>query len=193
MIRNYFNDPITKRFIDAFPKFKKEENETKNYFWETWLSSPFFDDKLTEEDLKKIYNHLLAAYYDWHFIYMDDLGIALNIFHIVEDYYPNTKVRLQLVEQLRDMDLEEFKKSGLSINSAGANPKVATNMDALIDLVDSQSANFQLKSTEQTLRAKFNSLYDGVMEDFINRFKPLFVKLYSGVDSYIYQNPIENN
>lgn len=193
MIRNYFNDPITKRFIDAFPKFKNDGTDDLKYFWETWLESPFYDNKLTEEDLKNIYNHLLASYYDWHFIYMDDLGIALNVFHIIEDYYPNTKIRLQLVEQLRDMDLEEFKKSGISINSSGANPKVATEMDNLIDLVDSQSANFQLKSTEQTLRAKFNSLYDGVMDDFIMRFKPLFVKLYSGVDSYIYQNPIEKN
>ena len=28
------------------------------------------------------------------------------------------------------------------------------------------------------------------MEQFIDRFKPLFVKLYNGVNDYIYQNPI---
>ena len=36
------------------------------------------------------------------------------------------------------------------------------------------------------------SLYDGVMEDFVARFKPLFVKLYNGVNSYIYQNPTDD-
>ena len=61
-------------------------------------------------------------------------------------------------------------------------------MSELIDLVDSQNASFQLKSKEQALKAKFMSLYDDVMKDFVDRFKPLFVKLYSGVNSYIYCN-----
>lgn len=191
MIRNYFLKPITKRFIDAFPKFKNEDGTSVKYFWETWLDSPFYDANLTESDLQDIYNHLLAQYYNWHYVYMDDLGIALNTFHIIHDYYPNCKERLNLVAQIRNLSIDEFKKSGLMINSQGSNPKIATEMDELIDLVDSQSANFQLKSQEQALKAKFVALYDGVMEDFIVRFKPLFVKLYSGVNSYLYQNKIE--
>lgn len=192
MYKNYFNNPITKRFIDAFPKFKAEEGENKTYFWEGWQQSPFYDAQLTEDDLSKIYYHMRAAYYNWHFIYMDDLGISDNVYHIIEDYYPNCKERLNLVNQLRGMSLEEFKQSGIFIDSMGSNPKVEKQMGELIDLVDSQNASFQLKSQEQVLKAKFASLYDGVMEEFINRFKPLFVTLYNGVNSYIYENPIEN-
>lgn len=191
MLKNYFNTPISKRFIDAFPKFKNEEDdEDKKYFWETWLSSPFYDPDLTENDLKDIYNHLLAAYYNWHFIYMDDLGIALNVMHVIEDYYPNVKERLKLAKEIRDISLEAFKKSGIQIESTGTNPKTATNMDELIDLVDSQRATFQRKSEEQAIRGKFNSLVDGIMEEFIDRFKYMFVKLYSGVNDYIFCNPI---
>lgn len=195
MFRQYFAKPITKTFIQAFPKFKKDEGDTSDvkYFWETWKASPFFDTKLTEADLNKVYNHLLATYYNWHFIYTDDLGIALNVMHIIEDYYPNCKERLSIVEQLRELELDEFKKSGINIDSMGANPKTVRDMDKLIDMVDSQTANFQIKSTEQTLKAKFYALYDGVMEEFISRFKPLFVKIYSGLNNYVYCNPEENN
>ena len=84
-----------------------------------------------------------------------------------------------------------IKQSGITVDSQGSNPKIATSMDKLINLVDSQNANFQIKSQEQTLKAKFMALYDGVMEEFIERFKPLFVKLYNGVNSYLYRNPIE--
>ena len=188
MIRNYFIKPIRKRFIDAFPKFKNDGTDDNVYFWEAWQQSPFYNESLTETDLKDIYNHLLADYYNWHFIYPDDLGITLNVFKIVDEYYPNVKVRLDLVDQLRTLSLDEFKKSGISITSSGANPKVAREMDELIDLVDSQNANFQLKSQEQVLKAKFISLYDGIMDEFVSRFKPLFVKLYSGVESYLYLN-----
>lgn len=193
MIRNYFNKPIRKRFIDAFPKFKRtdEDSEDVMYFWETWKNSPFYDNTLTETELKDIYYHLLAAYYDWHFIYADDMGIALNVTHTIEDFYPNTKKRLAIASQLRTMTLDEFKKSGLTISSQGANPKVETDMDELIDLVDSQTANFQLKSEEQALRNQFNSLFDGIMENFVDRFKYMFVKLYSGVTDYLYFNPNE--
>lgn len=193
MIKNYFEKPITKRFIDAFPKFKRDEtdDESKIYFWEGWQQSPFFDDKITEEQMKDCYYHLLASFYNWHFIYMDDLGISLNTYHIIHDYYPNALTRLDLVKQLRDMTLEEFEKSGITINSQGGNPKVATDMDKLIDLVDSQTANFQLKSKEQVLKAKFVSLYDGIFDEFVDRFKDCFVKLYSGVNSYLYLNPQE--
>ena len=193
MIKNYFNKPIVKRFIDAFPKFKRdvdEDTETK-YFWETWQDSPFYISDLTEDDLEDIYHHLMAKYYNWHYIYMDDIGIALNTFDIIHDYFPNCKERLLLVDQMRNLSIEEFKKSGISIDSQGANPKIATNMDELINLVDSQNASFQIKSTEQTLKAKFMALYDGVFDEFIDRFKPLFVKLYNGVNSYLYINKEE--
>ena len=193
MRRNYFNDPITKRFKDAFPKFEAEEGDPEDvkFFWETWQTSPFYISTLSKDDLKDVYNHLLARYYNWHYVYMDDLGIALNTMHIIHDYYPNCKERLSLVDQLRELTVDDFAKSGIQINSQGANPKTATDMDELIDLVDSQSANFQLRSTEGAIRAKFMSLYDGVMDEFIDRFKDLFVKLYNGVNSYLYQNPIE--
>ena len=191
MIKNYFESPISKRFIDAFPKFKREEGETENYFFETWEQSPFFIETLTEDDLKNIYNHLLAEYYNWHFIYLDDLGISLNVMKIIKDYFPNTKERLKLVEDIRNMSIEEFKKSGIGIQSTGSNPKIAQNMEDVIDLVDSQTANYQLKSKEQTIKAKFMSLFDDVFKDFTDRFKPLFVKLYSGVNSYLYCNEEE--
>lgn len=188
MLHNYFVNPIRKRFIDAFPKFKNDGTDDNVYFWEAWQQSQFYNESLAETDLKHIYDHLLADYYNWHFIYPDDLGITLNVFKIIDEYYPNVKVRLDLVEQLRNLSLDEFKKSGITINSSGQNPKIATEMDELIDLVDSQNASFQLKSHEQVLRAKFMALYDGIMDEFIARFKPLFVKLYSGVESYLYIN-----
>lgn len=191
MIHNNFKHPISKRFINAFPKFKDTDSENVEYFWETWQNSQFYDANLTEQDLSDIYYHLLAKYYDWHFRYMDDMGISLNVMHIIHDYYPNCKEKLSLVEQMRNLTLDEFKKSGVLIDSQGQNPKVSTNMDELINLVDSQNASFELKSTEQTLKAKFMSLYDGVMEEFIDRFKECFVKLYSGLTSYIYFNDID--
>lgn len=189
---NFFKKPISKRFIDAFPKFKRTDpDDTTLYFWETWTSSPFYDSTLTESDLENIYNHLLSSYYNWHYVYLDDLGISLNTMHIIHDYYPNCKERLSLVDQMRALTIDEFKKSGIMIDSQGQNPKVATNMDELIDLVDSQNASFQLKSEEQAIRGKFASLVDGVMDDFIDIFKPLFTKLYAGVNSYIYTNQFD--
>ena len=84
MHRNYFVKPIRKRFIDAFPKFKADgDDDWGTYFWETWQASPFYDSTLTEDDLKGIYNHLMAEYYNWHFIYPDDFGIAMNVMHII--------------------------------------------------------------------------------------------------------------
>lgn len=195
MRRNYFKHPIRKRFIDAFPKFERSESDSEDvdFFWETWQNSPFYTSTISKDNIKHVYNHLLTAYYDWHFIYGDDLGISLNVMHMIEEYYPNVLKRLAIVDELRGMSLDDFKKSGLNINSQGANPKTETDMDALIDMVDSQTASFQLKSDEQALRAQFNSLYDGIMEDFIDRFKFMFVKLYTGVTDYIYINDISNN
>ena len=188
MHSQYFEKPISKRFIDAFPKFKDESGEGKTYFYETWQKSPFYLAELTEDDLKSIYNHLMAKYYNWHYVYLDDFGIAMNTMHVIHEFYPNTKERLQIAENLKNMSLEEFKKSGIIIDSQGANPKVKTEMDELIDLVDSQSASFQIKSQEQALRAKFLSLYDGIMDEFLTKFDYQFVKLYNGVNNYIYVN-----
>ena len=192
MIRNYINSPITKRFIDAFPQFERtEQDDTTVYFYEGWQASPFYDSNLTKDDLKHIYYHLRAAYYNWHFIFMDDRGISDNVYHIIEEYYPNCKERLSLVSQLRGATLSTFMEGGTYIDSTGQNSKTEKAMNELIGFVDQQNASFQLKSTEQAIRTKFNSLTDGIMEAFIERFKPLFVKLYNGVNDYIYQNPIE--
>lgn len=190
MRRNYFKYPITKRFIDAFPKFKDEDGQ-KTYFWETWLASPFYDASLTESDLEDVYNHLLAQFYNWHYVYIDDIGIALNTMRLIKDYFPNTKERLNLVNSLRGLTIDEFKNSNVQIDSQAQNPKIKTAMDELVNLVDSQNASFQKRSEESALKAKFASLYDGVYQDFLDRFKPLFVKLYSGVNNYIYTNKFD--
>lgn len=191
MNSQYFSKPISKRFIDAFPKFENTTGTESKYFYETWLSSPFYDETITKDELREIYNHLLARYYNWHYVYLDDFGIALNTMHTIHDFYPNTKERLNIAKQIRDLSVEEFSKSGITIMSNGSNPKTRTNMDELIELVDSQEANFQLKSKEQALRAKFASLVDGIMDDFVDRFQDQFVKLYSGVNNYIYMNEEE--
>lgn len=193
MRTNYFKNPTRKRFTDAFPQFKKDSLDTSStsYFLETWLTSPFYDSSITESEVEDIYYHLYARYYDSHYIYPDDKGIALNTMEIIHDYYPNLKERLNIIKQLRDMGIEEFAKSGISINSMGSNPKIETEMDSLIDLVDSQSASFQLKSQEQTLKAKFYALKDGLYDEFLDRFKRCFVKLYGGVSDYIYENEEE--
>lgn len=183
METNYFEKPIRKRFIDAFPK---EED-----FLKVWKESPFNEASITDEDIHDIYNHLLARYYNWHYIYPDNLGINMNTMHVIHDYYPNVKERLNLVKQMRDLPIEEFKKSGVHIASSGANPKIQTQMDELIDLVDTQDASFELKSIEQALKQKFFVLYDGVMDEFIDRFKDMFVVLYNGVTDYIYKNNCE--
>ena len=185
--------PITKRFIDAFPVFESTEGDQGTYFWETWQQSPFFTEEITKDDLHLIYNHLLASYYNWHFIYFDDIGIRLNVMHVIDDYFPNTKIRLDLAKQLRDMTVEEFRKSGMQITSHGQNPKTAKNMDELISLVDDQTASFQFKSKEQVIRAKFFALQDGIMEDFISRFKFMFVQLYGGFNHYVYFNEEEED
>ncbi|MEG2914910.1 MAG: hypothetical protein RR839_00525 [Oscillospiraceae bacterium] len=192
MRKNYFNKPITKRFIDAFPKFKNNLDDGKIYFWEAWQASPFYDANITEEQMKTVYDNLLAEYYSWHYKYMDDLGIALNTFKVISQYYPNVLERLSLAKQLRELTLEEYSKSNISINSSGQNPKIKKQMDELIDLVDSQNANFQKKSPEQTIRTKFISLFDGIMDDFLLRFRPLFVKLYTGVNDYVYTDKYDS-
>lgn len=191
MNSQYFSKPISKRFIDAFPKFENTTGTESKYFYETWLSSPFYDETITKDELREIYNHLLARYYNWHYVYLDDFGIALNTMHTIHDFYPNTKERLNIAKQIRDLSVEEFSKSGITIMSNASNPKTRTNMDELVELVDSQEANFQLKSKEQALRAKFASLVDGIMDDFVDRFQDQFVKLYSGVNNYIYMNEEE--
>ena len=188
---NHFNKPIRKRFIDAFPKFKQDAGDTLDYFWETWQKSPFYLNTLTEQDLQEIYWHLMAAYYNWHFIYPDDLGISLNVMHIIHEYFPNVKERLNIVSQIRGLTLQEFKDSGTDIMSEGQNPKVEQAMNEFIDLVDNQTVSFSLKSDEQALKAKFYSLYDGVFDEFIDRFKEQFVVLYNGVNDYIYSNKFD--
>lgn len=183
---NFFKKPIRKRFIDAFPKFKKEAGDTENYFWETWQSSPFYISTLTETDLHEIYNHLCAAYYNWHFIYPDDYGIAMNVFHVVHEYFPNVKIRLGLAASLRDLTIDEFKDNGHDIQSSAQNPRVESAMDEVLDYLDSQITNFSAKSEEQAIKAKFYALRDGIMDEFIDRFNYMFVKQYNGVADYIY-------
>lgn len=190
---NYFLKPIRKRFKDAFPKFEKEGEDTIDYFWETWQKSPFYISTLSKDDLKEVYYHLLAAYYNWHFIYPDDLGISLNVMHIIHEYFPNVKERLSIVSQIRGLTLAEFQNSGTDIQSSGQNPKVEAAMNELIDIVDNQIVNSSLKSEEQALKAKFFALYDGIMDDFIKRFDYMFVKLYNGVSSYIYTNQFDES
>lgn len=169
--------------------WRVEEDYSIPEFWQaSWEKSPFYDEYITPIDMTWIFWRLYTKYYNDYYIYKDNIGILNGTFKHIADYYPNLKDRLSLLEGYRDMDITDFARGGVSLNSQGANPKTATGMLTQIDLVDSQAVSTNTASDNDAMAMKYNSMIDGLQEEFVGRFKHLFAYLYTPTYGYFYTN-----
>lgn len=176
MIKKAF---LTKTFYEKYP------NST--VFLDMWNVSPFKINTITNEEITEIYNHLVTEYMMSHFKFIEQLQIDLQVAHLIHNYYPNVKKRLELQKQMLTLTDEELAQGGLLIQSDMVNPDTDEITPLGDDLPFTSKKSIQTKkhSKLDRIARQYSLIIDGIYDTFITRFKDLFITLVIGTDNLL--------
>lgn len=176
MIKKAF---LTKTFYEKYPNSEE--------FLKMWNVSPFKINTITNEEIIEIYNHLLTEYMVSHFNFIEPLQIDLQVAHLIHNYYPNVKKRLDLQSQMLALTDEELAQGGLLIQSDMVNPDTdeITPLGDDLPYTSKKSIQTRKHSKLDRIARQYGLIIDGIYDTFILKFKDLFITLIVGTDNLL--------
>lgn len=107
----------------------------------------------------------------------DENQFKYKVFTLIFMYGPTWEKRVDLQDQIRQLDIEELKKGSTAIYNKAFNPETAPTTQTLEEIVtiNEQNVNKYKRSTAEAYALLINLLETDVTAYFLDRFKSLFL------------------
>ena len=160
---------ITKSFKQIFPTTETFIAENK----ESDLAI------LTDDQLKILFALLYARYGNSRIASYDEHQFKYKVWSIIYMYGPTWAKRLEAQKELRELSLEELQIGGKAIYNNAMNPSSAPTTDTLEELnyINQQNTTKYKKSKAEAIGILLSLLDTDVTEEFISKFKKLFITI----------------
>ena len=166
----------------------------KNYqvFQAAWGVTPLGTPELTDDDIKRIYMLLYSRYANSHIASRDVTQFNYHLMSLIWQYGPTWKKKLEIQQSLRGMSEEEMIKGGKAIYNHSYNPSTApstSTMEELLTINDQNTTNYK-KSKLEGYSILLSLLEADVTEEFISKFKKLFLVLVAPDYPLLYETEV---
>lgn len=163
-------DYETKTFSEVYP--------TQDDFLTDVKASGMTVD-LTDDNLKILYNLLMARYANSHFANKDLLQSKNKLYSIIFMYGPTWQARLNLQAKLRGLSDDDLLKGSKAIYNHAFNPSTEPGTSSLeeLDYINDQNTTNYKKSKLEAYAGLYELLVTDVTDMFINKFKKIFVTI----------------
>lgn len=156
-------------------------------FSEDWNDTPFKTVKVNNEEFNTLSAESLNILF--YFLYSkfgnstiassDITQFKFKLWTTIWQYGPNWEKRLDLQNKLRTLSDDEIIKGTKNIHNHSFNPSSAPSTDTLDELItiDDQNTTQVKRSKIDAYTLMYDMLVDDITEEFINRFRDLFLKV----------------
>jgi len=189
--------PLQHTFVDVHADTWLTDEKTWNNvdnFLADWKASPIYSLQgswtegspavtkylITDDEVKLIYWLLYSRYGNSTIASTDETRFKINLFTLMFQYAPAWLKRLEVQKSIRGLDLENDLRSGDEsfVNNA-LNPQnsPSNNVREALPYINSQTVQTSKKSKIRALAEVWNALAMDVTEEFINKFKGLFIQV----------------
>lgn len=168
---NLFSNYITPTFADVFPDFQTFHND---------YSTLGIPPTLKEEDaLHTLYCLLYSKYGNSTIVLTDINQFKFQLFSLIFQHGANWEKKLDLQNKIRNLSDEELLKSSQQVVNHALNPQTAPTTDSLeaLPYVNQQTTSGYRKNKVDAYAYLYTLLQDDVTEDFLNKFKSLFIAI----------------
>lgn len=150
---------------------------------------------ITENSLNTLYYLLYARYGNSTIASEDENQFKYKLFSIVFQYGPTWEKRLEIQQNLRDLDIEELQKSATAIYNHSMNPSTKPTTDTMYELqtINDQNVTKHKRSKTDAYALLLSLLETDVTEEFIGKFKKLFLMVVSPELPLWYKTQIEGD
>lgn len=172
-----FGNYLTETFADVYPSFEDFLADSKN----NEIGQPLIPAGFTEESLRTLYYLLLAKYANNSIAASDVNRFKLHLFSIIFQHGGTWQKRLDIQNKICSLSDDKIKESGRRVNNHAYNPAYSVSADSVdnLDHIDQQSQNMYVKSQLEAYAEVSALLEEDYTEDFIQRFKVLFLWVVS--------------
>lgn len=164
---NYRN----RKFKQIFPDTETFINDFRASDLSTNLAA------ITDEELKLVYALMYARYGNSTIASDDENQFKYSVYSIIFMYGPSWAKQLTTQQALRDMSVEELQLGGKAIYNTALNPGGTPTTATLNELsyINQQNTTNYKKSKLEAYSLLLSLLETDVTEQFISRFKKLFI------------------
>lgn len=170
-----FGNYLNMTFADVYPSFEDFDADAKD------MASKLIPAGFTDDSLEILYYLLLSKYANNSIAASDVNRFKLHLFSIVFQHGGTWQKKLEMQNKIRALSDEAIKESGRRVNNHAYNPAYEVPTDSVqnLDHIDQQSQNMYVKSQLEAFAEVSALLEEDYTEDFIQRFKVLFLWVVS--------------
>lgn len=139
-----------------------------------------------------IYYLLYANYADRHFISPNPTKRTLQLFSIIWQYAPTLNRKLELQDKLRKLTDTDLRSGSLQIHNYADHPDTdpSTRTDEELEYISNQNTVKFKKSKIDAYTQLYEVLSQDLIQEFINKFKVLFIVVAQPTGRLLYRNYI---
>ena len=171
---SYYGGYRTRTFADIFPSFEE--------FQEAYNSTPLkinFSQGASGLSLEQFFYMLYAHYGNSHIAYSDENQFIYYMWSIIYQHGPAVIKKREIQDELRAMNIEAIRTGSLEIYNHAFNPNNEPSTTSLqeLEFINSQNTSRRQHSRFEAYTMLISVLEQDVVDDFIHKFKRLFIKV----------------
>lgn len=134
---------------------------------------------LTDENLKILYLLLFARYGNSSVASSDEQQFKYKVYSVIYMYGPAWQKRIELQNKLIELSDDEIVKGSTAIYNSASNPGQMPTTQTLEELnyINEQNTTKYKKSKLEGYATLYSIIRTDVTEEFIRKFKKLFIKV----------------
>ena len=134
---------------------------------------------ISDESATNLYYLLFSRFGNSTIASSDINRFKYDLFGTIFSYGPTWESRLKIQEKIRNLTDDELKAGGVSILNNAVHPGTAPSTQTLEELpaINEQQVRKSKRSALDALSIQYELLATDVTEDFLSKFKKLFLKI----------------
>ena len=182
-----FGNYRTRTFTEIFNDGKSDV--TADNFLE-YYNNIEIPKTISEESVKTLFYLLYANYGNSVISSSDTNRFKYKLFSIIWQSGPTWVKRLDIQDKLRNLTEAEIQSGSFQIYNTSDNPSIApgTDTEETLDFIKQQNTSRNKKGKVEAYAALDSMLRTDVTQEFINRFKSLFLTIVEPEDILLYEN-----
>lgn len=180
----YYGSYRTRTFSEIYPDYDEFLSDAQ--------TGPFAALYQGGIDIQVLYVLLYARYGNSHISYSDENQFRACLFSIIWQYGPTWQRRVEIQEKLRTLDESDLMKGGRAVYNHAFNPSTApstSTLDELLHINDQNTTNYS-RSKFEAYTSLMDVLETDVTEEFIDKFRKLFIKVIAPDHPLIYTTEV---
>lgn len=171
-------------------KFREVYNNVDDFY--TDYTSMGIPTTITQTNLNTLFYLLYAKFGNSHFANDDLVQSKLKIFSTIFKYGPTWEKKLSIQADIRALTLTELQEGAKQIVNHANNPNTAPSTSALeeLEFIDEQHQTNYKRNKIDAYNSLWSMLATDVTEEFLNKFRNIFMFVTNEQDTYIYTEEV---